>query len=154
MLASLPQTTVVYTTGTGTETETDPSTVTETETGTVTVNVTTRSETLPSASETGTETEMSGTDAPTFLAAPTDEVMLHDHLLSFVITNPPMVPITCPLPVAMIPTTGVEVPATPPSTTGPSHHRSMTKGLHSTTVAHHHSLLLLMTVVSLWMIAR
>lgn len=141
MLASLPQTTVVPTTEIGTETETDSPTVTET--GTVNVNVTTR----PETPETGTGTEISGTDAPSFLAALTDEAMLHDHLLSFAITSLRMVPITCPLSAAMNPTTGVVVPVTRRSTTDSNHLLSTTEGPHLTTVVHHHLLLLLMTPV-------
>jgi hypothetical protein len=144
MPASLPQRTVVSTTESGTEPKT------ETETGTVTVTVTIRSET----SETGTETEMSGTDVPSFLAAPTDEAMLRDLLLSFATTSPRMLTITCPLPAATIPTTGVALSVPGRSTTGQSRLPLTTEGLHSTTVVHLYRPLLLMTVVSLWMIAR
>ena len=71
--------------------------------------------------------------------------MLHDLLLSFATTNPRMATITRPLLAATIPMTGVEL-----SVSG----RSTTEGLHSTTVVHLLHLLLVMTVVSLWMIAR
>lgn len=144
ILVSLSQRTAIHTTETGTETEIDPS-ITETETGTVTVTVTTHLK---------TETEILGTDAPSILVVLTDEAMLRDHLLSFAITSPPMVLIMCPLPAAMIPTIGVVASVMRRWTTGPSHRRSMTEGLHTTTVIHHFPLLLLTTVVWLWMVAR
>ena len=113
----------------------------------MTVTVTRQSET----SETVTDT---GRDVPSFLAALTVEVMLHGLLLNFAITNPRMVTTTRPLLAATIPTTGVELSVSGRSTTGQRRLPQTTEGLHSTTVVHLLHLLLVMTVVSLWMIAR
>ena len=82
------------------------------------------------------------------------EAMLHGLLLSFATTNPRMVTITRPLLVATIPMTGVELSVSGRSTTGQRRLPQTTEGLHSTTVIHLLHLLLVMTVVSLWMIAR
>ena len=112
-----------------------------TETWIVTVIVTIRSE----ISETGTETEW--IDAPSFLAARTVEAKLHDLLLSFATTNPRVVTITCPLPAASIPTTGVGLSVSRRPTIDQSRLHLRTEGLHSTTVDHHHHPSLLMTVV-------
>lgn len=132
----LHQRIVLSTTETGTGTET---------TGTVTVTVTTRSETA--------ETEISGTDALTSLAARTDEATPHDLLLSFATMNHRMVTITRSL-AAMIPTTGMEASVTRRSTTALNRLRLTIQDLHLTSVVHHRHPQQMMTVVRLWMIAR
>ena len=131
---SLHQRIVVPMTEIGTETE--PTQI-ETETWTVTVTVTIRSET-PETAE--------GIDAPSFSAARTVEAMLHDLLLSSATTSPRMVTITCPLPAASIPTTGVGLSVSRRSTTDQSRLHLTTEGLRSTTVVHLFHPPLLMTV--------